>query len=296
MEAIERRSRSIEDVILQDDRRGISALRPYLPFNFCEQAAQFVLKQSGVVLIATGFYIIYAGMPETDGPPGALIIGGALAKLGFSVYYVTDRFTAPLMNSLVGDSKQIVTFPIADDNTSHEYALTLLNQFQPSLLISIERCGLNSQGTYLNIRGEDISKYNARLDHLFRLHEQTIGIGDGGGEIGMGNLAEIIPNFPGLSKRPSVTRVSFPIIASVSNWGGYGLVASLSLLTGHHLLPSVEEEQDLIRRTVTCGAVDSFAGTQTPGVDGFSLSENSRILRDLHQILKAKSCADLDGC
>jgi hypothetical protein len=152
MEAVEKNSQSIEDVILQNDRRGISALRPYLPFNFYEQAAQLVLRQSGVVLIVTGFYIVYAGMPETDGPPGALVIGDALAKLGFNVYYVTDRFTAPLMNSLVEDSKQVVTIPITDDQTNHDYALTLLNQLQPSLLISIERCGLNSHGTYLTGR------------------------------------------------------------------------------------------------------------------------------------------------
>jgi hypothetical protein len=286
MESIEDRNRSIEDVILQNDRRGISVLRPYLPSDFCGRAARLVSEQSGVVFIATGFYIIYAGMPETDGPPGALAIGRALTGLGFEVYYVTDRFTAPLMISLAGDSNRVIVFPVADDTGSTAHAVGLLERFKPSLLISIERCGPNSEETYLNIRGDDISPYNAKIDRLFELHDRTIGIGDGGGEIGMGNLAGIIPGFPKLSKKPCVTRVSAPIIASVSNWGGYGLVASLSLLKGRNLLATIEEEEDLLRRAVAAGAVESFTGKQTPGVDGFSLAENSGVLNDLHAILK----------
>jgi hypothetical protein len=285
MEAAVDKDRSIEDIILQKDRRGISALRPHLPAIFCEEAAQLTIKESGTVFIATGFYILHAGSPETDGPPGALILGDALEKMGFKVYYVTDRYTAPLMHCLVDDSTRVLTFPIADDPTSMKYASSLLDQFQPSLLISVERCGLNSQGSYLNIRGVDISEYNARIDHLFRLHKKTIGIGDGGGEIGMGNLAGVIPTFPSLTKNPCMTRVSSLIIASVSNWGAYGLVAGLSLLKGRCLLPSVEEERELLVRTVECGAVESFTGTKTPEVDGFSASENSRVVQDLHEIL-----------
>ena len=60
---------TIEDIILQKDQRGISALRPFLPADFCTQAAQYVLDNPGTTLITTGFYILYGNAVETDGPP-----------------------------------------------------------------------------------------------------------------------------------------------------------------------------------------------------------------------------------
>ncbi|MCE2465412.1 MAG: DUF4392 domain-containing protein, partial [Dehalococcoidia bacterium] len=59
---------TIEDIILANDGRGISALRPHLEPNYCEKAASCLLDNPGTVLIATGFYIMAAGAPETDGP------------------------------------------------------------------------------------------------------------------------------------------------------------------------------------------------------------------------------------
>mgnify|MGYP005848779995 CR=1 FL=1 len=276
----------IEDLILQHDKRGISALRPYLPSNFCEQAAQLVLSNPGIAFIVTGFYIIDAEAPETDGPPGALAIGNALTNLDYPVYYVTDRFTESLMHNLTGTKDRVITFPLEDDAASQHYARELLRRYQPSLLISIERCGLTRDGTYLNMRGVDISRYNARIDYLFHHHQKTIGIGDGGNEIGMGNLAEVIPTaHPQLPRNPCVTRVTCPVIASVSNWGGYGLVAALSKLVRRHLLPSVEEERGLIERAVALGAVDGIKKKQVPGVDDFPLEDYSQVLRELHLLL-----------
>ena len=45
------------------------ALRPHLPADFCERAAQYVMDHPGHTVIVTGFYVIMAGKPETDGPP-----------------------------------------------------------------------------------------------------------------------------------------------------------------------------------------------------------------------------------
>ncbi len=75
---------SIEDIILDHDKRGVAALRPYLPVDFCTRAAEYVLENSGHVVITTGFYILMSGSAETDGPPGALAIGNALQTLGMN--------------------------------------------------------------------------------------------------------------------------------------------------------------------------------------------------------------------
>jgi hypothetical protein len=102
----------------------------------------------------------------------------------------------------------------------------------------------------------------------------------------MGNLAEIIPTLDQLPGDPAVTRVDQLVIASVSNWGGYGVVAGLSCLAGRNLLPSVEEDRRLIQRMVDTGAVDGTSGEGKYCVDGFSLEENAELLGRLHRLVQ----------
>ena len=276
---------SIENIILDRDRRGISALRPHLPDDFCGQAATLVLDNPGTTVIVTGFYILAAGKVETDGPPGAIVIGNALGSLGYEVVYVTDQHAGPLLKAIVGSVARVVEFEVTDDEASKELASELRAQLDPSVLISIERCGLTNEGLYRNMHGQDITRFTARLDHLFTDHPHTVGIGDGGNEIGMGNLASVIETVPSLVKTPCITASTKLIISSVSNWGGYGLVAALSEKKGKNLLPSVEEEQELVRQTVSAGAVDGMSGQHEYKVDGFSLEQNSLALVQLHELL-----------
>ena len=279
---------SIEDIILDEDRRGISALRDHLPPDFCDQAATLILEHPGTVLITTGFYILAGEGTETDGPPGAAAIGRALGSLGYDVVYVTARYTVPFMESLGGPDARVVDFPITDDDASKRFAQELLDELDPSVLIAIERCGLTHESLYRNMHGQDITAYNARIDHLFTDHPYSVGIGDGGNEIGMGNLASEIPKVPTLVKLPTVTSTTRLIVTSVSNWGGYGLVAAISRQEGKSLLPSVEAEQVRIEGMVDMGAVDGFTNKQEYKVDGFTMGENSAILARLHDLLASE--------
>ncbi len=52
---------TIEDIILDQDQRGVSHLRGHVPTDFCAQAAQYILDHPGPAIIATGFYILSAG-------------------------------------------------------------------------------------------------------------------------------------------------------------------------------------------------------------------------------------------
>ena len=276
---------TIEDIILDHDQRGISALRPHLPEDFCTQAAQHILDHPGETLIATGFYILSAGKHETDGPPGAIAIGKALHALGRKVCYVADLHTAPMLRESLGDQAWVIEFPITDVATSKQQAEEILNQVQPELVVSIERCSRTSSDTYLNMRSNEITQNTARLDYLFEAGIPSVGIGDGGNEIGMGNLATIIPTLDKLPKDPGVTRVDQLVIASVSNWGGYGLVAALSCLIGRNLLPSIEDDRRLIERMVNSGAVDGTTGENKFYVDNFTLEENAELLDRLHSLV-----------
>ena len=277
---------TIEDIILDHDKRGMLALRPHVPADFCRQAAQYVLEHSGHTVIVTGFYVIMAGKPETDGPPGAVTIGRAVQALGRKVSYVTDSYTAPVLRAWA-DGADVVEFPILGVEESKQHAERLLEELQPSLLISIERCGRNRNDEYLNMRARDITPQTARLDYLFDHGVPSVGIGDGGNEIGMGNLVHVIPSVESLPDDPAISRVDRLIIASVSNWGGYGLAAALSQLTGRDLLPSSEGEAEMVQRMIDAGAVDGTTGDAVPTVDNFSMDENGALLARLHQLVNA---------
>ncbi len=280
--------KSIEDIILQQDMRGVAALRPHLPADYVTEAAQLILDNPGKALIATGFYILSGKAPETDGPPGAAAIASALKALGYKVAYVTDKFSKKAVQAVAGQD-EVVVFPLTGHRQSAEFGNKLISKHAPSLLIAIERASLTADGTFRNMRGLDISAFNAKIDHLFDQHPVSVGIGDGGNEIGMGNLARVIPDAdPRLPRSPSVTTTTKLIAASCSNWGGYGLVAALSILNKKNLLPSVEQEKAWVRACCEAGAVDGFTGEHKEFVDGRSLDDNAVCLKDLHALLKSK--------
>ena len=129
---------------------------------------------------------------------------------------------------------------------------------------------MTTEGVYRNMRSLDIGDYTANVDTLFHLVADTVGIGDGGNEIGMGNLADEIRAIPALPDDPAATGCAHLVIASVSNWGGYGLVAALSRLAGRNLLPALETEVSWVTRSAEMGAVDGYLAKPVASVDGFA--------------------------
>ena len=281
-----RAEESIEDIILWHDQRGMTALRPHLAPDYCMQAARFIHDRLGTAFIVTGFYEIVPHVIETDGPPGALAVGRALQACGREVVYVSDRHAVPFLEP-ESQGAEVMEFPITREEESRAFALSLLESHKPSLVIAVERCSVTQSGRYLNMSGQDISAHTARVDHLFTEHTATVGVGDGGNEIGMGKLAHVIPTVPTLPDEPALTSATHLVVTSVSNWGGYGIAAALSILTGRDLLPSREEETGLIQRMVDRGAVDGKILKPVPGVDGYTLDENLDILDRLRQVVAA---------
>ena len=276
--------KTIEDIILDFDQRNISSLRKHLPINFCEEASHLILENPGTVLIATGFYILAGGAAETDGPPGAIALGDALNLLGYKVFYITDRYSKPFVEAISKDNK-VIEFPICSHQKSKQFAEETLERYKPSVLISIERCGFTEKRDYLNRYGKSIADFNAKIDYLFEGFPVSVGIGDGGNEIGMGRLADVIPLYENLSSPPTVTKTSKLIISSVSNWGAYGLVTSISKIVGKRLLISTGDEINLIEKIVDLGAIDGTTNINVNKVDGFNLCENSRIITSLQHYL-----------
>jgi hypothetical protein len=107
-------------------------------------------------------------------------------------------------------------------------------------LIAIERMSPAADGKPHREHGWDMSRETAPLHLLFddptwQRRWTTIGIGDGGNEIGMGSLPQHIveteiPNGPVIA---ATTPADHLIVAGVSNWGGYGLLAAMACLQPH---------------------------------------------------------------
>ena len=130
------------------------------------------------------------------------------------------------------------------------------------------------------MRGVDISDHTPKIDTLFDYSIPSIGIGDGGNEIGMGLISgEAVKQ--GVNLPWSITPTDKLILSSVSNWGAYGLISELSKLTGANLNPSPNEQLTLLKLLVGLGAVDGVTGYRLPTVDSMHSSTTTLILERL---------------
>jgi len=259
---------------LDPGARGIHALvRPG-----AATAAARALHGARRVLIATGFSV-RPGMPETDGPPGAAVLGRALRRLGARVRWVTDRANvAPLEAALgvLGEPSDVVVYPAGGGA-----AQALLATERPTHLVAIERPGRTRSGAYLSARGESIGAFNAPIDELFvgGVRARTVGIGDGGNEIGMGNVrARLVRLDPLQARIASVVRVDHLVVAGVSNWGGYGIVAALARRAGQDLLHTPALERRLIEACVAAGAADGITRRREATVDALPLEAHAAVV------------------
>ncbi len=270
----------IEDIILQySAQRNIHKLRKYLPQNFCEQAADAMLSHPGKVLITTGFWV--AGTCETDGPVGSLVLADVIKELGSEPLLVSDRYCAAVLRAC--RKHRVIEFPITSREESKEFAQSLLDQESPSLLISIERCGMAADQRYYNMRKIDISAYTAKIDYLFRGFSTSIGIGDGGNELGMGVLEKEI-QAEGLPICPCTTKVGHLVIATVSNWAAYGIIAYLSQKKQVDFMRLVTVRQ-ILEQLIDLGVVDAAAKQAVLSVDGFALEIIEGIVTKLREEL-----------
>ena len=229
------------------------------------------LRRAKRVLLTTGFSV-GPGMPETDGPPGTASLGRALRSLGAEVTYITDAAALPPLQAALGalgEPTAIVTFHAAGDAALT--ARRLLAEHAPTHLISIERPGRTGTGDYLSMRGESVRAWNAPLDTLFLEASRrviTVGVGDGGNEIGMGALrARLARAGPRIKKVASMVSARYPVVAGVSNWGAYGIVVELSRLARRPLLHTGDEERRMIEACMKAGAVDGITRKHEATVD-----------------------------
>ena len=273
----------IQNIILEHDYREMSLLSKKMNNLYIKESAEMILNNisKGKIIISTGFYEIIPKTIETDGPPGAFSIGNAIKELGGEVIYLIESHT----KDFIGKDQKTIVFPNTSKKESIKFAKHIIEDYNPSALISIERCGITEKDRYLNISRQDISNYNAYIDVLFNLHKNTIGIGDGGNEIGMGNLYEYISSSDKYIDEPTISKAKHLIVTTVSNWGGWWLAAALSLLSDKNLLETSKQATDIMQDQLNLGAVDGSNFKSELSVDGFDWETNKNILLKLDTLI-----------
>ena len=284
-------ARFIETLIQQDPgKRGLAewAVQDHI------LPATESLMEGKHILLTTGFFIKSAGVIETDGPPGAVVLAEALVRLGKEVTIIVDSHSVDIMKagfSAIGREMEIIGYDREDD-------LIAVNSVRPDTthFVAIERPGMAVDGKYYNFRGDDISFAVAPVDTLFSYCAEkgirTIGIGDGGNELGMGLVSDMVDVHVAPGRAFSCkTNAHHCVCAGVSNWAGYGKAALLSLMAGRNLLPSPGEFAGILNAVVEAGAVDGVSGEHKATVDGLDASWE----HDLYgQLFELASGADGD--
>ena len=270
-----------ESIILRHSGRGMNLLREYLPEDYCAEAAKEILSwPKGIVFLTTGFYV--AGFAETDGPAGTIVVAKALKALDYRPVILTDSYCRDFFEP---EDLEVIYLSFT---VSREELMDLVAEYHPVGMISIERCGINTRNDFENMRGISIKEHTARTDLLFLKAPErripTIGVGDGGNEIGMGNLQDVIREK--LSLVPCAVPCDHLVIASVSNWGAYGLTAWLEKCTGEPVFPDYAAVNAFIEKTVEIGSVDGVTHERVPHVDGFSQDVEEEIVDALGEAVK----------
>lgn len=268
-------SESIENLLVERNLRGMKLVQPALEPGYVLRAAELMVGCSGTVLIGTGFPVL--DTYETDGPVGAISLYNAMEALGAKPVIVCG---APLSKALEKDYR-VHEIKVGEHSGREQEAREGLNKFKPELIISIERPGQAVDGDYYNMRGESIGDRAACFDTFMRLGDcPTIAIGDGGNEIGMGNVGSALRD---LDIIPAATTCDELIVADVSNWGGHGLVAMLSFLTERDLLAPFDN-LDCLEYLSARGSVDGVTRENTLTEDSLPSLEGENLLRRLRQL------------
>jgi len=254
----------------------MDALRKGLQGGYCGRAADLMLKNKGVVLIGTGFPV--GSSFETDGPIGAISLYRVLEYLKNRPIFVC----APPISRIL--SKEFATYeiPIRTWEESISLVETALASLKPSLVISAERPGITEDRRYYNMRKEDITEYAAKYDLFLDLCScPTIAFGDGGNEIGMGNISGELSR---MSIIPSITKCDELVIATVSNWGVYGVIAAMSLELGEDLFMFFDPEE-IVDYLLENGSVDGVTLRAENTEDGFPIMIGLSIIGRLRELL-----------
>ena len=285
----------VERTLLRPGARDVTGLAAAVPGQFARLAEELAAagRAGSRVGLVTGVHIAWAPTPaaETDGPVGTAVLAAALAAVGAEPLVLTDEPCAQVTGACleVLGAGRLEVLPVAADAAQVAARVAALGL---SHLVAVERLGPNAHGRVLTMRGFDVTGSTAPLHAAFTLPGLVTGaVGDGGNEIGMGNVpadvvASSITHGAAIACRVPVDAL---VVAGTSNWGCSGLVAALALLAPDHadrlaalLDPQVDAQ--VLDAATAAGAIDGVTGLPGASVDGVPVTGYADLLADLRAL------------
>jgi D-glutamate cyclase len=286
----------------------------------CLEAASRLLERvpkGRIVILATGLPMYPWFIGEQDGPVGTATLARALVVgVGARPVILTDPGSvdicaaavrgAGLYARSVEDALRLPTtaavlpFPLEWEEAAVR-SQEILATLHPAALIAVERPGANEHGHYHGAGGQRLTDHCAKIDAVFEAARTqgilTIGIGDGGNEIGCAAIRDavlrVVPNAAtctcpcGGTIVPTVA-TDLLVAAAISNWGAYGIEAAMALLLGR---PDVLHDRDIDTRVhdlcAAAGANNDGPGLLDVGSDAVPARLHGHVLDLLHQMIRS---------
>lgn len=283
------------------------------------------LQPMDKVFIVTGWIdqpLVSPDHGESDGPAGAVAIARALSvacsacpiiivdeclvkgmqevakAAGFECVPVENLEYAVRFSRL--RTVAVLGFPRGVE-TGKFYGRKLIEEYKPAACISIERGGVNKAGIIHNMLGMDTGINQTFMDDMFNYATEksifTAAIGDGGNEIGMGNILETVKkmvpygNFCkcGCNKGiGAAIQVDFLLTAAISNWGAYAVAAMLALLSQNMTaLQDATEERYILESSGRAGFHDAMFGCLGSSVDGCPADSHVALVTLMRQVVNS---------
>ena len=231
--------------------------------------AAAALRKPNVRRVACVTGIVAGMLPvgEVDGPVGAAALANALVEIGRDADVVVPgpmlHVTKAIRTAMRG------TFEVVEDKDASPDSY--------DAAVTVEKLGRNRKGVYHTIFGavlEDQKPFGDDfIEAMNRAGKPTVGLGDGGNEIGFGAdldyARQIVPRGAACGcpcgdglVTATATGIHFPV--NVSNFGAYAIATALGVLEGKPLLlVSPERIAAAIEAAVTNGCLEG--GTFEPG-------------------------------
>jgi hypothetical protein len=279
-----------------------------------------VKKDDYVILLSGAGISPWLEWGETDGPSGIASLARALSYgLGARPVYVgNEKELIPVIAAGVAagitvldrQSMEVykrkntalsVPFPLGDAG-AREKALEILDEFKPTAILGVEKHAPNSVGVWHSAAGQAVDpETQPHVHHIVEEGKKrgifTVGIGDGGNEIGYGLIRDeanaVYRRAFGVDCQcgcgggeATACATDVLISASVSNWGAYGVSAMLAyMLEDPFIFQDAATERRMLDAMVNAGAVEAIYALSIPWVDGTSPEVQEAVVTMMHGVI-----------
>jgi len=235
---------------------------------------------------------------ESDGPFGAVVLTRALERIGHQVTIYTDPVCAPPIAALLRRDHRAagITELRYNDRPQQEEAAAACD-----VLVAIERLGGNVNGHIYGMTAIGRDAFRTNVDHMFHTHaklgRESLGIGDGGNEIGFGRfrerLAQRLPQINQADRTPcgggvfSAVPTTRLAVGSTSNLTAYGVCAALALLRRDAALCHDPDDEEALHHVgVGLGLADGGGGGIIAACDGIPARTNAALVLVMRTIVE----------